>query len=784
MLQVDQPLDDQKLRRLQQKKQYIQRRRSVPEYRIKEQAFNKQAKKASRKILVVRGKEREKDTKARREKRKNPEVKDEERERETKARREKRQIPEVRDEERAKDAEARREKRQIPEVRDEERGKDAEVRREKRQIPEVKEHEKERETEARREKRQIPEVRDEERGKDAEARREKRQIPEVKEHEKERETPARREKRKPGVCVEAAIQLFQQDIQKGPSYICTSCNRLLNRGSVVQFDLEKFEENGHDVLVKCRTEKVSFDQKEYICTTCKTALLRGQIPQYATYNGLQLDDVPEPISDLTPLEATFISRRIPFMKLLALPRGKQKAVHGCVVNVPVEPAEIANVLPRLPSPDSMITVKLKRKLQYRGHSYMENVRPKVVMDSLYVLKNTLKNRLYSDVDIDESWNSNSERENSLLWKSLTSPSETSSAEEAHNEEGDSDEKEEWPNEDDEVEDERSKLSGLQFDTCLQPKDASTNLNAVLSVAPGEGKRPQPMEMDDNSEELSFPHLFPTGKFGFSYNRNVKLSMKKYFQCRILNCDGRFAKNIGYLFYAQYRCEAKEVKDSLSIALRKGKGDDITAGQIKEKTAAFISSELGIHFLQKIRGSPAFFNKLLYDLLGMIRQLGPCTWFITLSSADLKWKDTLRIIGQQQGRELSDADIDKLSWEERCDLLRCNPVTAASHFNDRVQQFLKHILLNKSINPLGEITDYKYRIEFQQRGSPHVHMLAWVKDAPSLEKDSYTCEEVREFVDECISCRLPPTDVELTNLLTTVQRHTHSAACRKHGSLCR
>ena len=269
---------------------------------------------------------------------------------------------------------------------------------------------------------------------------------------------------------------------------------------------------------------------------------------------MQLDAVPEPISDLTPLEATFISRRIPFMKLLALPRGKQKAVHGCVVNVPVEQAEIANVLPRLPSPDNMITVKLKRKLQYRG-SYMENVRPKVVMDSLYVLKN----RLFSDVDIDESWNSNSDRENSLLWKSLTSPPETSSAEEAHNEEGDSDEKEEWPNEDDEVEDERSKLSGLQFDTCLQPKDASTNINAVLSVAPGEGKRPQPMEMDDNSEELSFPHLFPTGKFGFSYNRNVKLSMKKYFQCRILNCDGRFAKNIAYLFYAQCRCEAKEVK---------------------------------------------------------------------------------------------------------------------------------------------------------------------------------------------------------------------------------
>ena len=61
---------------------------------------------------------------------------------------------------------------------------------------------------------------------------------------------------------------------------------------------------------------------------------------------------------------------------------------------------------------------------------------------------------------------------------------------------------------------------------------------------------------------------------------------------------------------------------------------------------------------------------------MIRQLGPFTWFITLSAADLRWHDTISIIAKQQGKTLSDEEIDNLSWEQRAQLLRSNPVPAA------------------------------------------------------------------------------------------------------------
>ena len=57
-----------------------------------------------------------------------------------------------------------------------------------------------------------------------------------------------------------------------------------------------------------------------------------------------------------------------------------------------------------------------------------------------------------------------------------------------------------------------------------------------------------------------------------------------------------------------------------------------------------------------------FNKLFYDLLGMIINLGPCTLFVTLSAADLKWTDTLSILAKQHGKNLSVEEVRDLSWE--------------------------------------------------------------------------------------------------------------------------
>ena len=144
--------------------------------------------------------------------------------------------------------------------------------------------------------------------------------------------------------------------------------------------------------------------------------------------------------------------------------------------------------------------------------------------------------------------------------------------------------------------------------------------------------------------------------------------------------------------------------------------------------------------------------------------------MTLSAAVLKWTDTLTIIAKQLRKNLSVEELRDLSWDDRSTYLRENHVTAARHFNNRVQLFFKYILMNKIINPLGEGSDYKYRIEFQSRGSPHVPMLIRIKDATTFEDNSE--EKIEEFIDGKVTCSLADSNERLSDLVNSF-KNTHT-----------
>ena len=73
-------------------------------------------------------------------------------------------------------------------------------------------------------------------------------------------------------------------------------------------------------------------------------------------------------------------------------------------------------------------------------------------------------------------------------------------------------------------------------------------NCIYNCAPGENNIPKYVLIDDDFELLTFPDLFPYGCGGYNYtDRNVKLSIRKYFQQCLLNVDGHFAENMEYIF---------------------------------------------------------------------------------------------------------------------------------------------------------------------------------------------------------------------------------------------
>ena len=99
--------------------------------------------------------------------------------------------------------------------------------------------------------------------------------------------------------VDVCTSQFCQKIKEGPYYVCTVCNRIMYRKSVLIFNKQKY--------VNCNiqnifTEKLSFDNKEYICKTCHSKVIKGKVPCQAVYNDMFVDDIPTELLTIEKLE--------------------------------------------------------------------------------------------------------------------------------------------------------------------------------------------------------------------------------------------------------------------------------------------------------------------------------------------------------------------------------------------------------------------------------------------------------------------------------------------------
>ena len=112
--------------------------------------------------------------------------------------------------------------------------------------------------------------------------------------------------------------------------------------------------------------------------------------------------------------------------------------------------------------------------------------------------------MYADVLLDEEWEKNSAERDPSLWENLTGSNVAladlsgTEVDDENDDEDESEVDEEDGGREDKIEDVRSKLSCLPFDTCLMPKDMSSDKNFILSIAPGEGKHPLGLESDEHS----------------------------------------------------------------------------------------------------------------------------------------------------------------------------------------------------------------------------------------------------------------------------------------------
>ena len=575
--------------------------------------------------------------------------------------------------------------------------------------------------------------------------------------------------------LEQLITKFHNAVSNGPVYICTCCDQLWYKHSVCLAD--KIRASNPNA-VKLLQNITSVNNAEWLCQTCMKHLKSGKVPPLAVVNRMKFPEKPT-FFDLNELERRLIAPRLAFQKIMQVPRGKQLKINGNVVNVPADVINTINILPRLPEQTGTIKVQLKRRLQYKSSALSLNIRPHKVLQAANWLPSTSTLYREQGIAFNPNWEINSDKNNEPI-EQTDDINDGSDSQNSISENILADENDEFS------EDEAEVPAGVT-DSMLTPPDFvdDTERQHILNVAPGEGNRPLSVFKDKYSEELAYPGIFLGQQRPENKDRLSNVYYSDICKSELRRSDRRAAMCVENIFFKTKKLQMKLLLGKSQIALRKCKGRNrsLTAGHLKQQGSLerLIHHDEGYKFLRALRGSPPYFEKAKKDLFAMIRQLGPATLFCSFSSAETKWVHLLKILGRLvDQRNYTDEEIENLNWEETCRLIQSDPVTCARHFDFQFNTFLKQFLLSE-IAPIGKIKDWFYRVEYQQRGSPHVYMLIWLEDAPVFGVED---EDVSSFIDKIITCRKPNDDTTLLNLVNR-QMHRHSHTCRKKSkNVCR
>ncbi|KAK3932677.1 ATP-dependent DNA helicase [Frankliniella fusca] len=459
-------------------------------------------------------------------------------------------------------------------------------------------------------------------------------------------------------------------------------------------------------------------------------------------------DVPEALSGLTFIEEQLISKIRPIISVFKL-KGHQYGYRG---------NEIASQLPhRVEDLDNIICVKFENK----NHEYYDfQVRADKVRNALIWLK--ANNTYYKDIVISEENISVLPCDGNVIDRIQFVSSDDLVAASS-----DSDEKvhESFvPNVSQVDQDHQIKKKLKWPTTCNEPID-EFNTPGYIACA--------------------FPTLFPRGEADLRVNRLAVVKPANYFKHLMNFHDNRFAQHKTFRFFAyNSRLRWTAMNDGNIFVKNNKEFQNMTTGQLKNLILEnkSIMSHI-MYYGSNIPGTKAYWHNNANKLRDMVEQLGLPSIFLTMSCADGHWNDLYRL--------MSDVDPSTLSEKERRDLVQNNPHIVDSFFDFRIKTFLNQVMEKKF-----KVVDYWYRIEYQHRGSPHLHGLFWIDGAPDLtDIENFTEEQLMDVIDyyselveawnpnvsesspDTHPCRVSYSmvedfEVDLAQLLHKVQRHTN------------
>ena len=145
----------------------------------------------------------------------------------------------------------------------------------------------------------------------------------------------------------------------------------------------------------------------------------------------------------------------------------------------------------------------------------------------------------------------------------------------------------------------------------------------------------------------------------------------------------------------------------------------------------------------------------------------------------------QIVARQFGKNLTVEDVEKMTFKEKTNWLKRNPVTVARHLDYKYRILKGSTVMMSGMHPIGEILNYDDKREFQQKGPEHMHVGIHIKGAPKIDEEDDS--QVIAFIDKYITCSIPDEKEypELNRLVKKVQVHKHTMTCKKKkGVRCR
>lgn len=295
---------------------------------------------------------------------------------------------------------------------------------------------------------------------------------------------------------------------------------------------------------------------------------------------------------------------------------------------------------------------------------------------------------------------------------------------------------------------------------------------------------------DGLYEMGFPHLFFRGTGGPFHARHRPVSEVDLVAHLLRLHHKRFSRDAAFLFFSHSVIQRRTVNGVTSSLEESQKLKILVEALVDDLGQADSTRAEKVAALDKcidsmtpqmttVKGSQCNWQSKSKEVQAMVRSplLHQPTLFMTLSAADSLWMDLLT-------RALPERDLSELASMTKtacAEALVANTHLAVEHFNMRWTALWEEIIMGEG-RPLGNIVDNFWRIEFQERGSPHVHMLLWVDDGPELSglSKGVIPAGLREHVDSVLSAKLAPdiNDVDMSSVMhpCTMRTPLHEMSC--------